>query len=176
MGPVELPLGQAAAALGHLDPAVEDLRTAASILRHQRRPRLRRASRVELAAALTRRQARGDRDGGAGRAGHRRARGRTARMVPFTERIGQLQGPAHGRGGRRLPPLRPREASRWPGWFARGLTNKQIGQNLYVSEATAENHVQHILTKLGLATAARSPPGPAENMTRAVHEYQADGE
>jgi DNA-binding NarL/FixJ family response regulator len=32
----------------------------------------------------------------------------------------------------------------------RGLTNKQIGQDLYVSERTAENHVQHILTKLGL--------------------------
>jgi DNA-binding NarL/FixJ family response regulator len=31
-----------------------------------------------------------------------------------------------------------------------GLTNKQIGQALYVSERTAENHVQHILTKLGL--------------------------
>jgi Bacterial regulatory proteins, luxR family len=27
---------------------------------------------------------------------------------------------------------------------ARGLTNKQIGQALYVSERTAENHVQHI--------------------------------
>ena len=33
---------------------------------------------------------------------------------------------------------------------ARGLTNKQIGQALYVSERTAENHVQHILIKLGL--------------------------
>ena len=33
---------------------------------------------------------------------------------------------------------------------ARGLTNKQIGETLYVSERTAENHVQHILVKLGL--------------------------
>lgn len=31
-----------------------------------------------------------------------------------------------------------------------GLTNKEIGQALYLSERTAENHVQHILTKLGL--------------------------
>jgi DNA-binding CsgD family transcriptional regulator len=46
-------------------------------------------------------------------------------------------------------PLGPRElaVARLAG---RGLTNKQIGQNLYVSERTAENHVQHILTKLGL--------------------------
>jgi DNA-binding NarL/FixJ family response regulator len=34
---------------------------------------------------------------------------------------------------------------------ARGRTNKQIGQALYVSERTAENHVQHILTKLGFS-------------------------
>ena len=33
---------------------------------------------------------------------------------------------------------------------AQGMTNKQIGQALYVSERTAENHVQHILTKLRL--------------------------
>jgi DNA-binding NarL/FixJ family response regulator len=37
------------------------------------------------------------------------------------------------------------------GLVARGLTNKQIGQALYVSERTAENHVQHILTKLGFS-------------------------
>ena len=37
------------------------------------------------------------------------------------------------------------------GLVARGLTNKQIGETLYVSERTAENHVQHILTKLGFS-------------------------
>ena len=35
--------------------------------------------------------------------------------------------------------------------MARGLTNKQIGEALFVSERTAENHVQHILTKLGFS-------------------------
>jgi DNA-binding NarL/FixJ family response regulator len=34
---------------------------------------------------------------------------------------------------------------------AQGLTNKQIAEKLFVSERTAENHVQHILTKLGLS-------------------------
>ena len=34
---------------------------------------------------------------------------------------------------------------------ARGYTNKQIAQALYVSEKTARNHVSHILEKLGLA-------------------------
>jgi DNA-binding NarL/FixJ family response regulator len=41
-------------------------------------------------------------------------------------------------------------SSRSPGW-SRGLTNKQIGEALYVSERTAENHVQHILVKLGFS-------------------------
>ena len=38
------------------------------------------------------------------------------------------------------------------GLVARGLTNRQIGAALHISERTAENHVQHILTKLGLHT------------------------
>ena len=42
-------------------------------------------------------------------------------------------------------------SSRSPGWSPAGLTNKQIGEALYVSERTAENHVQHILVKLGFS-------------------------
>ncbi len=36
---------------------------------------------------------------------------------------------------------------------AKGYTNKQIAEALYVTEKTARNHVSHILDKLGLATA-----------------------
>ena len=69
-------------------------------------------------------------------------------MVPVTEWIKQLRvrRPAAAAGGSPLSP-RELEVARLVG---RGLTNKQIGQTLYVSERTAENHVQHILTKLGL--------------------------
>ena len=35
--------------------------------------------------------------------------------------------------------------------IARGYTNKQIAEALYVSEKTARNHVSHILEKLGLS-------------------------
>jgi DNA-binding NarL/FixJ family response regulator len=38
------------------------------------------------------------------------------------------------------------------GLVAEGLTNRQIAQQLYISERTAQNHVQHILTKLGFST------------------------
>jgi DNA-binding NarL/FixJ family response regulator len=34
---------------------------------------------------------------------------------------------------------------------AEGLTNKQIADAIFVSQRTAQNHVQHILTKLGLS-------------------------
>jgi DNA-binding NarL/FixJ family response regulator len=33
---------------------------------------------------------------------------------------------------------------------ARGMTNREIATRLYVSERTAQNHVQHILDKLNL--------------------------
>jgi DNA-binding NarL/FixJ family response regulator len=47
-------------------------------------------------------------------------------------------------------PLSPRELE-VARLVARGLTNKQIGAALFVSERTAENHVQHILVKLGFS-------------------------
>ncbi|MDQ3643694.1 MAG: response regulator transcription factor, partial [Actinomycetota bacterium] len=34
---------------------------------------------------------------------------------------------------------------------AEGLTNREIAEQLYLSERTAQNHVQHILTKLALS-------------------------
>jgi DNA-binding NarL/FixJ family response regulator len=35
---------------------------------------------------------------------------------------------------------------------AHGLTNRQIARLLHIAERTAENHVQHILTKLGFTS------------------------
>ena len=148
MGPVELPLGQAAAALGRLGPAVEDLRTAASICDANGARGCAVQARVELAAALTRRRAPGDRDEALAALEAAAGEAEQLGMVPFTEWIEQLlvRRPAAAAGGSPLSP-RELEVARLVG---RGLTNKQIGQNLYVSERTAENHVQHILTKLGL--------------------------
>jgi len=149
MGPVELQLGLAAAALGRLDAAVEDLETAASICDANGARGYAVQARVELAAAFTRRQAPRDLD--RARAALDAAAGEAERlgMVPFTERIGRLRA--------RLPaaaaadsPLSPRELE-VARLVARGLTNKQIGETLYVSERTAENHVQHILVKLGFS-------------------------
>jgi DNA-binding CsgD family transcriptional regulator len=38
---------------------------------------------------------------------------------------------------------------------ARGLSNREIARTLFLSERTAENHVQHILTKLGFGSRAQ---------------------
>jgi len=38
---------------------------------------------------------------------------------------------------------------------AQGLTNREIARTLFLSERTAENHVQHILTKLGFGSRAQ---------------------
>ena len=48
-------------------------------------------------------------------------------------------------------PLSPRELE-VARLVAQGLTNKQIGEALYISERTAENHVRHILVKLGFGS------------------------
>jgi DNA-binding NarL/FixJ family response regulator len=41
------------------------------------------------------------------------------------------------------------------GLVAEGFTNQQIARHLQLSERTAENHVAHILTKLGFDSRAR---------------------
>jgi DNA-binding NarL/FixJ family response regulator len=149
MGPVELQTGLAAAALGRLDAAVRDLEAAVSICDANGARGYAVQARVELAAALARRQAPGDPslaqavlDAAAGEA-------EQLGMVPFIKRIDQLRArlPATSAG---RSPLSPREVE-VAQLVARGLTNKQIGETLFVSERTAENHVQHILVKLGFS-------------------------
>ena len=149
MGPVELQLGMAAAALGRLDAAVEDLSSAVSICAANGACGCGVQASAELAAALARRQGPGD--AARARAVLDRAAGEASRlgMRPFTRRIEQLRAQLGAAGAARSP-LSPREleVARLVG---RGLTNRQIGETLFVSERTAENHVQHILVKLGFS-------------------------
>ena len=107
---------------------------------------------VELAAVLVGRQGPGDVD--QARAVLDRAEGEASRlgMAPFTTRIEQLrtQLAAVAGAGTARSILSPRELE-VARLVAQGLTNKQIGERLFVSERTAENHVQHILVKLGFS-------------------------
>ncbi len=143
MGPVELHLGLAAAALGHPDAAVPDLEAAVSICEANGACGYAVQASVELAAVLVRRG-----DFSRARAVLDRTAGEASRlgMVPFSARISQLRTGLGVTGS----PLSPRELE-VARLVARGLTNKQIGEALFVSERTAENHVQHILVKLGFS-------------------------
>ncbi len=58
-------------------------------------------------------------------------------------------------GGRQSEPLSAREAEVLD-LLAHGLTNKQIGERLFISPKTAEHHVSAILDKLGLRSRAEA--------------------
>jgi DNA-binding NarL/FixJ family response regulator len=66
-------------------------------------------------------------------------------MSAYVERTGALV--AYLGGGQPRAALSPREAQ-VAKLVAQGLTNRQIAERLVISERTAQNHVQHILTKL----------------------------
>jgi DNA-binding CsgD family transcriptional regulator len=37
---------------------------------------------------------------------------------------------------------------------ARGLTTKEIAEQLYISPKTADHHIEHVYTKIGVSTRA----------------------
>jgi two-component system, NarL family, response regulator DevR len=59
---------------------------------------------------------------------------------------------------------------------ARGYTNKQIAEALYVTEKTARNHVSHILEKLGLARRSEAAAFAVEHKLVPPREQKAGGE
>ena len=61
------------------------------------------------------------------------------------------------------PPHLTRREKEVAALIARGLTNRRIAEELVVSERTVDNHVAHILTKLGFATRAQIAAWVAEH-------------
>jgi DNA-binding CsgD family transcriptional regulator len=168
MGPVELQTGLAAAALGRLAGAVADLRTAATICDANGARGYAVQARVELAAALARRQAPGDLGQAAAALDAAAGEAEQLGMVPFTRRIEELRARLPATAAARSPlSRRELEVARL---VARGLTNKQIGETLYVSERTAENHVQHILVKLGFSNRSQIAAWSSEERTTDARE------
>ncbi len=165
LGPVELQSGLAAAALGRLDAAAADLRAAASICDANGARGYAVQARVELAEVLSRRQAPGDLDQVATALDAAAGEAEQLGMVPFTTRIEQLRAAAWRPTSAGRSPLSPREVE-VARLVARGLTNKQIGQALYVSERTAENHVQHILVKLGFSSRSQIAAWSSEGLAK----------
>ena len=141
-------LGIAATVLGHLDEAVWQLRAAISANQREGLHAHTAFATFDLARALARRRRPGDREEAAALAVSAAA---TAGQLGMARLLRQTRSLSAELAGLATGPLTRRERE-IAGLVARGLTNRQIGAALHISERTAENHVQHILTKLGLHT------------------------
>lgn len=149
-GSTSLSLGMLAALLGRFDTAEHHLDTALRVHRRMGARVLECHTIYQQTLLLERRNRRGD----SGRASALRARiladARELGMVTLERRV-KLGVP--GSGSSRPGGLTPREqvvASA----VARGLSNRQIADELFVSERTVESHVQNILMKLGFSSRA----------------------
>ena len=145
-GPAELHLGRAAAHLGLVDDAIADLEQAVKSCTDNGAEGYRAEAQYELASALARRSNPGD-----------LGRARTV-VVEALRRTDELD----------MPPIRARAKDlldridtasavtltrrelQVADLVAQGMTNRQIASELFLSERTAQNHVQHILDKLDL--------------------------
>jgi DNA-binding CsgD family transcriptional regulator len=143
LGPVELWLGKAAAHLDLLDDAVVDLEQAVKAAAGAGAPAFRAEAQSELAAALA----------GRGRPGDdRRAESLASESAREAERLGLASvvlraGPLVAA----IPSALTRREREVAALVAEGMTNREIAARLFLSERTAQNHVQHILTKLDLS-------------------------
>jgi DNA-binding CsgD family transcriptional regulator len=147
-GPIELWLGVAAHHLGRFDEAVSDLREAADACASNGAEAFGAESQYELAAALADRGGPGDVEEAGALLATAGATAARLGMGPISAKIDALwAGLGRDRGTHRLT-AREREVAALVG---QGLTNRDIAQRLFIAERTAENHVQHILTKLGLS-------------------------
>ncbi len=147
-GPAELWLGVAAGYLENLDDAVADLERAVRACAVNGAIGFHTEAQYELAAVLTRRAAPGD---------LARARSLIADVARQAAELGMV--PIGSKAATLIEqldtsepptPLTRREQD-VAALVAKGLTNREIAAQLYLSERTAQNHVQHILTKLSLA-------------------------
>jgi DNA-binding CsgD family transcriptional regulator/nucleoside-triphosphatase THEP1 len=145
LGPVTLLLGEAATALGRPEQAARDLRTAIDEARSAAIPPFEIRAAVLLAEALVARDYEADPAEAHELAEQYRPRAVAYAMRPWIARLDQLA-PAQPEPAE---PLSPRELE-VAALVADGMTNRAIAAALYISERTAQNHVQHILTKLRL--------------------------
>ena len=148
LGPVELHLGRIAAALGRHEVAVADLKFAATEARRSGALGWAVEADCLLASVLAENTNVAGRGGGAELAREARVAAERLGMRPWARRVASIAGAASGATSTTDTALSGRELE-VAGLVADGLTNRQIAERLYVSDRTAQNHVQHILAKLG---------------------------
>jgi DNA-binding CsgD family transcriptional regulator len=146
-GSVRTFLGIAAAAAGRPDDAVRELRLGIAADDRAGTPPFAALARFELAKVLARRRRPGDVQEASAIAASVAGTAGQLGMAPLRHRASAL---AASLRGDTPGPLTRRERE-VAAHVAQGLTNKQIAALMHISERTAESHVQHILSKLGLA-------------------------
>ena len=77
-----------------------------------------------------------------------RAKATTLGMEVLKDKLTHLRGQVERADPTRALTRREREVA---DLVAKGLTNRELAERLVIAERTAENHVQHILIKLGLS-------------------------
>jgi DNA-binding CsgD family transcriptional regulator len=160
-GPVDLYLGLAAAHLGRLDEAAADLEQAVDACADNGAAGFHAEALCELITVLTQRATPADLGRARALASECRKQLAALNMTPWLARLDQLQDDP--------PELLTRREREIAGLVAQGLTNRDIAAQLYLSERTAQNHVQHILTKLGVTNRSRIAVWVTnEQMTRPV--------
>lgn len=140
-GPVLLFLGRCAAALGDVAGAERSFREATAITERNATPGFLVEARYELARVLI----------ATGR--HTPAQALLADAERLATGIGMttwLDRIRAARTATHTDPLSPREREVVE-LVAQGRTNREIAEQLVLSERTAANHVQHVLTKLGFS-------------------------
>jgi len=144
-GSTELGLGQAAAFLGRIDDAIRHLRPGLAANEAAGLWTYVADACCSLGAVLVEQRPTDD---------QREGRALLRRGLELAERLGlqplatRAQASVAALGTREVAVLSTREQE-IAALVAKGLTNLQIAAATHISNRTAENHVQHILTKLG---------------------------
>ena len=147
-GPTELWLGVAAGHLGLLDDAVRDLERAVRTCAVSGADGFHAEAQYELAVVLTRRADRGDVTRARSLVADAARQATALGMVPIAAKAANLIEKLHASDTPTKLTRRERDVAEL---VAKGMTNREIAEQLYLSERTAQNHVQHILTKLALS-------------------------
>lgn len=150
-GSARLGLGIAAGTIGKLDDAVRHLRTAKLVNEGAGMPAFAAHATYQLARVLARRRRPGDAEEAASLVISAVAVADRLGMVPLRRRAQEL---AESLAGQSVAPLTRRE-QQIAELVSQGLTNRQIAATTFISERTAESHVQHILGKLGFTSRAQ---------------------
>lgn len=150
-GPVALYLGMLATVRRDWEPAEGYLRTALAISTSTGSPPYQAIAELHTARMLLARRAPGDLDAAVTHLDAALHLARQLGMAPLRAEATALREAALAV----RKPLLSRREDEVAALVADGLSNRQIATRLHLSERTAENHVAHILTKLGFDSRAR---------------------